>query len=156
MNVDPTFTALRRRLLTVDPASLRLQRTPGNVFALVTEMGMEEGVATLVAIADGTVSVYFSGGGAVVGMGSHLGPRRAAEALLDEAPSHLSRAEAAGDFPLPGPDRVRFWFLTFDGVRGAEAGEAELEKHHPLARLYALAQELLTEVRVISDAGEHA
>ena len=129
-----------------------LERTPSGLFGLVTELGMAEGVATLVAIADGTVSVYFSGGGGFIGVGSQLGPRRAAEALLDEAPRFLARAAPAQEFPLPEPERVRFWFLTFDGVLGAEAAADALEGGRSgLSRLYSLAQDLLTEIRVISE-----
>ena len=146
------YAQLRARALYLDPASLRLERTPSGLFGLVVEMGFAEGAATLVAIADGTVSIYFSNGGGVIGVGSQLGPRRAAEALLDEAPRFLKRAEPANAFPPPEPERVRFWFLTFDGVQGAEAGEEELSGTHPLSRLYSLAQDLLTEIRVISDA----
>ncbi|HUJ24723.1 MAG TPA: hypothetical protein VLW85_01810 [Myxococcales bacterium] len=153
MNNEP-FPQLRARVLYLDPASLRIHRTPSGLFGLVTEMGFDEGVATLVAIADGTVSVYFSNGGGVIGVGSQLGPRRAAEALLDEAPRFMSRAAPAKEFPLPESERVRFWFLTFDGVLGAEAETAALEENRSgLSRLYSLAQELLTEVRVVSEAG---
>lgn len=149
---EEPFPQLRARVLYLDPASLRIHRTPSGLFGLVTEMGFAEGVATLVAISDGTVSVYFSNGGGVIGAGSQLGPRRAAEALLDEAPQFLPRAEPARAFPLPEAERVRFWFLTFDGVLGAEAETAALEGGRGgLSRLYSLAQELLTEVRLIGE-----
>ena len=152
MSAEP-FAQLRARVLYVDPAGLRIDRTPSGLFGLVTEMGFAEGVATLVTISDGTVSVYFSGGGGVIGAGSHLGPRRAAETLLDEAPRFLSRATPAREFPLPAAERVRFWFLTFDGVLGAEGETAALEENRSgLSKLYSLAQDLLTEIRVISQA----
>ena len=151
--MNEPFPQLRARLLYLDPASLRLHRTPSGLFGVVTELGMEEGVATLVAIADGTVSMYFSNGGGVIGVGSQLGPRRAAEALLDEAPQFMKHAAPVKEFPLPEPARVRFWFLTFEGVQGAEAAEAALESNRsPMSRLYVLAQELITEIRVISES----
>jgi GNAT superfamily N-acetyltransferase len=39
----------------------------------------------VVAIADGTVSLYHSSGGGVIGAGAHDGPRRAGQALLSVA-----------------------------------------------------------------------
>jgi hypothetical protein len=34
---------------------------------VLMELGLEQGVATMVAFADGTVSLYFSGGGGIIG-----------------------------------------------------------------------------------------
>ena len=38
-----------------------------DVWGVLMELGLEQGVATMVAFADGTVSLYFSGGGGIIG-----------------------------------------------------------------------------------------
>src|SRR5688572_16670054 len=46
--------------------------------AVVFDWGMGNGSATLVAFDDGTTSLYFSGGGGIIGAGAHDAVRRAA------------------------------------------------------------------------------
>src|SRR5687767_2983855 len=57
--------AVTRELL--DPAKV----SDGPVLALLLETGYPEAVATLVGLADGTTSMYFSNGGGVIGAGQH-------------------------------------------------------------------------------------
>ena len=64
---------LREQALTVDPVALRLEPTPTrpHVWGILMETGYPEGVATLVALGDGTTSLYFGNGGGVIGAGEH-------------------------------------------------------------------------------------
>src|ERR687898_1781909 len=57
--------ALTRELLDPETAS------DGPVLALLMETGYPEAVATLVGLADGTTSMYFSNGGGMIGAGQH-------------------------------------------------------------------------------------
>src|SRR5438046_153891 len=72
---------LRARALRFDVASIR---TPdgrpwqGAAVAMI-EIGLDKGVASFLAIADGTVSKYTSVGGGVIGAGEHAAVRGAAE-----------------------------------------------------------------------------
>jgi hypothetical protein len=45
------------------------------ILALLMETGYPEAVATLVAVADGTSSLYFSNGGGFIGVGTPAGVR---------------------------------------------------------------------------------
>lgn len=158
VNLDKAYLALRDQVLKLDPASIGVARAslPGGVFGVVTEMGLGVGVATVVAIADGTVSLYFSGGGGTIGLGPHEGPRRASAALLKEAPRFIPNAVRTSEFPLPAPNRVRFYFLTFAGVLTAEAADDDLQAgKNPLSPLYQLHQTLLTEIRLVSQRSAH-
>src|SRR6266571_9189175 len=97
------FLGLRRQLLTLDPAELELSPSPGRprVWALFMEMGLDTGTASLVAVADGTTSLYMSTGGGVIGGGEHQAVRRVSEAFLDTAEAHLDRLQAISKAPLP-------------------------------------------------------
>ncbi len=90
---------MRDRALGMTPADLGLAPSAArpHVFCAVMETGYEEGVATLVAVADGSVSLYFSKGGGVIGGGSHESVRGAAAAFLDAAEAFLPRFQGANE-----------------------------------------------------------
>ena len=65
------------------------------------ETGYEEAVATLVAVADGTTSLYFSNGGGVIGAGTHAAVAEASRALLETGRDALPALAPMEDPPLP-------------------------------------------------------
>jgi hypothetical protein len=112
------------------------------------ETGYPEGVATLVVLADGTTSLYFSNGGGVIGAGTHGGVRAAGEMLLSAAEAHLSNFAAVVETPLPEVRRVRFYLRTFTGTMGAEADEKDLgEGRHTLSPVFHAAHTVISAVR---------
>lgn len=118
------------------------------VWGLVMEMGYPENVASLVVMANGTVSLYFSNGGGVIGLGSYTGPKRASKALLQIAPRFLEYCDPTAKFPLPRREHVRFYLFGQDVTLTAEALDAELsDDRHPLSPLFHIAHELITEIR---------
>lgn len=146
------FLGLRGQLLEVDPAELELspsQRLP-RVWAVLMEMGLDTGTASLVAVADGTTSLYLSTGGGVIGGGGHQAVRRASEAFLDAAEAHLDRLQAIAEAPLPQTGAIRFHALTFDSLRSAEAQESELvDGRSELTPLFHAGDEVLTQLGLI-------
>ena len=75
------YRDLRSMALRVDPATIRMpegERWSGALVAAM-EIGMPEATTTVVAIADGTVSMYLSSGGGVIGAGEHAAVRGAAD-----------------------------------------------------------------------------
>jgi hypothetical protein len=114
------------------------------------EMGLDMGTASLVAVADGTTSLYLSTGGGVLGAGAHQAVRRASEAFLDAAEADLDRLQVVSDAPLPKTGAIRFHALTFESLRSAEVQERELVNgRSELAPLFAAGDEVLTQLRLI-------
>lgn len=148
---DPAVMAgLRERALAVEPATLDAAPTTQlpRVFGVLMETGFEEATATLVALADGTVSLYFSNGGGVLGAGEHEAVRAAAAALLASAEAHRDLLAPAAQTPLPGVGRVCFYLRCFDGTHAAEAAEADLgQPGHPLSALFLAGHRVITEMR---------
>jgi hypothetical protein len=71
------YRDLRQQVLTLDPAKIGLPSSDKNqIHGVLMETGYPEAVATLVTIADGTVSLYFSNGGGIIGVGQHEGRER--------------------------------------------------------------------------------
>jgi hypothetical protein len=158
-SASDVFSGLRDRVLSVKPDELGLAPTATrpNVWAAFMEWGLGSDVAMLVTIADGTVSLYLSGGGGVIGAGGHDGPRRAAEAFLDAAESHRDRLAPVTKVALVGRGRARFHVRTFDGDLTAGADEESLsEGRHPLSALFASAQDVITAIRESTPEGSAA
>jgi hypothetical protein len=67
------YQHLRSQALSVERASLRItEPSPAtSVWGLLMEMGVPNGSATLLALADGTASLDYSSGGGVLGGHSH-------------------------------------------------------------------------------------
>ncbi len=146
------YTLLRDTVFTTSPDAIGLVQPaqPEDVWGVVMETGYPEAVATLVALADGSVSLYFSNGGGMIGMGSHDRPHRYAQALLALAPEFRDDCQPTNRFPLPQKSQVCFYLFTYAAKLTAEAGEEDLANHqHPLSPLFQKAQELVTAIRLI-------
>ena len=150
---------LRARALSLDVASIQTpdgQPWRGAAVAMM-EIGLPSGVASFLAIADGTVSMYTSAGGGVIGAGEHASVRGAAERFRIVAADARRHLQVATAFPLPAPGEVRFHVRM--GADASTAGESERSLatgRQPLSELYAAGQDLITEIRLISEGDKRA
>lgn len=147
---DDTFGRLREQVLSVTPEQLGLAPTATrpNVWGALMEWPIGDDIAMLVTLADGTVSLYLSSGGGVIGAGMHEPVRAEAERFLDAAEAHRAHLAATRSVPLPRSGIVRFHARTFVGEWSAEVSEdALVDGTHVLAPLFQQAQEVLTAVR---------
>jgi hypothetical protein len=147
------YLQLRDSVLTAKPDSLMTDASSlPKVWAVVMEIGGLKGTATLVAIADGTVSIYFSGGGGIIGLGPHEGPKKASQALLAFAPLFLPLCGETSSCPLPLPGHTRFYLRTFERTLTREARTEDLDYNRDaLSPLFRKADTLLTEVRLVDE-----
>ena len=119
-----------------------------NVFGILMELGYPQATATLAVFAEGSTSLYFSSGGAVIGAGRHDAVRKTHGPFFAEAESCLGEFALAGDTALPDTGRVRFYLRTFSGTLTAEAGEQDLAyNRHPLSALFHAGHAVITAVR---------
>ena len=155
----PVVGDLRRQALEVKASALGLAPTAElpHVFGAIMETGYFEAVATLVAFADGAVSLYFSNGGGVIGAGGHQAVRDAAGKFLKSAEAFCSQLQAATETPVPIAGRTRFYIRTFAHTLTAEAEEQMLgDSRHPLSPLFYAAHEVITRVRQTESGGAPA
>lgn len=158
-NIADTYRDLRSQVLRIDPAKMGLQRTGSNqAEGVLMEIGYPGVIVTLVTLADGTVSLYFSTGGGIIGAGQHEGPQKASESFLAFAQGFLGHAAPTRDFPLPKEGNIRFYFLTFHCILTVEASENDLGGNRlPLSPLFHKAHEVITRARLVDEqlsAGE--
>jgi len=156
ITTDPsqTYLQLRSRILSLTPVELGLtpsSKTP-HVWGVLMETGYTVGSATLVSLADGTTSLYYSTGGGMLGTGEYTPVAEASRALVAEAENHLQHMSSTDEFPLPGVGQVRFTLLTYSGIFSAEAPEKLIASgNHLLSPLFACAQETLTQLRLLAE-----
>jgi hypothetical protein len=154
---DPAHTMRRLREVAfqVTAAELELAPTVARplVWGAIMELGYTTGIATLMTLAEGTTSLYFSNGGGVIGAGTHAAVRDAAERFLDLVESYLAALPPVDATPTPRIGRVRFYARTFEETRGVEVGEDELSRHlHPLSPVFLAGHAVITAIRESSGA----
>jgi len=121
------------------------------------DWGVNNGTATVVAVADGTVSIYLSGGGGSLGGGQgHAAIRAAGQKFLNLAKESLPRMQKTTEYPLPGRGQVYFYVRTTEGVFTARTSQEELNsRSHPFRYLGDAAQEIITQYRQVqSNSGQ--
>ena len=159
MTDDPgeVMRDLRLTALQVTPEELGIdpEQFPGNIWGVLMETGFDDGAFTLVALADGTASLYFSTGGGIIGAGQHETVREALRDFILLANEFESAGEPVHEFPMPDDGWVNFYFRTFAGVLHYSAEEVELgEGRDPLSPLFHAGHRVLTEIRLVHEARE--
>lgn len=145
-----TYLNRRSRALALQPKDLGItDRSDNAALAFLMEIGTA-GVhnVTLVAVADGSTSLYLSNGEGVFGGGKHEAVREESRDLIVQATGYADHMLIeAGEHPLPAQGRVRFGLVREDGVLVAEASQTALkEDQHPLGALFLAACQLLAKV----------
>jgi hypothetical protein len=116
---DEGQSSPRERLLHGTPQQMGITPVRG-VWGVIMERGYPKGTATVIALADGTASMYLSTGGAVVGGRAYPPAHAAALKMCNAAADALAETIVAHEFPHPAKGRVRFYVLADDGVRVTE------------------------------------
>ncbi len=116
-------------------------------FAVVTDAGMANGSTTIIAIADGSASVYQSDGARFIGGGqTHDSIRKAALEAVAAADDVQALMHRATEYPLPPAGQVNFYAVTDEGVFTAKASVEDVRSHRtPLAKLGDATQAIVTE-----------
>ncbi len=145
------YWGLRQQILALDPTQIGMAASSGHprVYAGLMEMGLGADVATLVVVADGTTSLYWSTGGGIIGVGFHepvKGPSRDFLAALERHVDELG-PDPTGETPTGGIIHVRA--LTFDRGHLLAAGpEGDFaEKRNPLWEVFFAGHALIAVIR---------
>ena len=151
---EPAYLGLRDQVLSIRPAEIQLSKSAEmpDVWGVLMETGYPDATVTLVALGEGTTSLYFSTGGGIIGAGEHEPVAQATAELISRSQKFCRKMQPTNEFPLPAVGCVRFYLLTFSGVRTVEAIEEEvgIEKHL-LFPLYCLAQDVITNIRICTE-----
>jgi hypothetical protein len=151
----PIYADLRAMVLGLDPDAIEaLDDEPWSAaLVAVMDIGLVAGSATIVAVADGSVSLYTSSGGGVIGAGDHVVVRAAGTRFRAAMGEHRAQLRGVEAFPPPPPEgQVAFLARFADARVATTVPEAMLRSgRHPLTGLYGVGQDLLTEIRLAGD-----
>jgi hypothetical protein len=148
-DVADIYTDLRNQVLQFKPDAIgQTDADQSTVLAILMETGYPEAVATLIAVADGTASLYFSNGGGIIGGGEHEPVRKMSGEFISLAQHFVSESTLTDTFPLPKKDNVRCYLVTRGGIYTFEALEDDLGyERHPCSPLFHKGHELITAIR---------
>ena len=150
--------ALRAMLLRSKPADYGLAATTElpRVWGAMMEMRIGKADVSLVAVAEGSTSLYFSTGGGVIGGGEHETVRVANRKLLVVI-EKLYPAFVLREAPLAVmTGAVSFAVFTYEGLRVARDSEESVQlKKSPLWPAYYVGQEVITALRLATERGPH-
>jgi hypothetical protein len=147
---DTVSAGLRSLILNLSASEIGLDnisfRQP--VWGIVMETGMDGGFYTLVVLADGTTSIYFSNGGGIIGSGQDKEVRKQSEQFLDWANRLIDSSASDSSISAPANGQTKFFFLTFDGRRVYEAAEDDLgEQRDALSPLFHAGHAVIAAAR---------
>lgn len=147
------MTLLREKILELSPKEINVSPSKEypHVWGILMETGYPGAVATLVSLADGTVSLYLSSGGGVIGGGEHAKVRQAGKAFLQSAEHYRKDFKETNEYPMPDVGHVKFYILTYAGILTEDIGEDNLGNNkHLLSPLFYAGHDVLTELRKIN------
>jgi hypothetical protein len=154
---DPkeVYADLRNLMLLGSRSKFSLAPTskPTEPWGVVMDWGVRNSaatvVATVVAMSDGSASVYFSSGGGYLGGKGQEPVRIAAQKAVETARAVQLPAQPTTSYPLPEGHGVFFYLLTDAGVFMLRPSEQELNSpNHPLRKMGDAMQGVITEYRL--------
>jgi len=141
--------ALRVRVLQLTPQDIGfhdLAECPA-VWGVVIETAHPGAVASLIALDDGSVSLYVSDGNGCVGCGSQSEVRWAGADLLQIAEKSLPLTAPTDVLELPSEGQVRCYLLTRTGLHAVQAPLADIGKiDERLNLLYFAGQRVIAAI----------
>ena len=147
---DSVSDDLRSMALNLSPNDIGITRKnfPHEVWGVVMETGMEKGFYTLVVLADGSTSLYYSNGGGIIGAGEKPEVQETSRQFIEWGNRFVGSAKPVSSTQPPGNGTTKFFFLTFEGVQTYLAPEIELgEERDRLAPLFHAGHAVIAAVR---------
>jgi hypothetical protein len=149
-SIDPrdVVAVLRASVLRLVPGDIEvdLDESPISVWGLVIETAHPDAVASLIVLADGSVSLYVSDGTGCVGCGAHRDVRFAGADLLEVAERSVVHTIPTDDTAYPPPGHIRFYFLR-DGLSSVQIRMEELNSvGSQLGALYFAGQRVINAI----------
>jgi hypothetical protein len=148
--LDPKYVALREEAFHWNS-----QAPQGALRGVIMETGYAQGIVTLAAMSDSSISVYFSHGSGMIGAGSHDRPAAAARNLAIGVARNMELFKKTSDTKVPKPGETKFFVLVDNDVLGASAKEEDLgQNKHKLSPVFHAAHAVLSEVRRLHEQAQ--
>ena len=145
---------LRQMMLSTTAAKANASPTAEfpRVYGVLIDWPIGEQTATIFSSSSGAASLYTTSTFGIIGGEGHETVRVAAVALVRIAEQFFDSATPTVEFPYPAAGRVRFYLLTFEGVRVIDTDFPSIENGTSLYfAFFDLGQAVLTELRLVTD-----
>jgi hypothetical protein len=143
------FIDLRNRVLKASPEDFGIEVSSAiEPWAILMDMGLSEGVVTLVCLKDGSTSLYFSNGGGIIGGGEHKNVNNAAKNFVKFSKDFIPLMEKVTTYPLLILSKVRFYIITKSGIFSSKLfDESELGDNNKFSKLYNAGHGVIAALR---------
>lgn len=153
---DAVYLELRDAITRVSPMEHGLLPTPElpRAWGTLVDVGLPAGPVTVVAIADGTTSLYLGNGGATVGVGALPEIRALAGALLRAVDAAVPILPPGWEAPVPPTGWIGVVALTYQGMLVGHATIPEVASGvHPLSDVWRCAGEVAAAITALDASG---
>ena len=153
-NINDAGKELRMMALSTPPSNLSFKpdKDYPKVYGVLVDWNIGDQVASILAMKDGTASLYTTSSFGIIGGQGHNRVRLAAEKCTRLAGKLYEKSNPVSNFNYPKQGQVYFYILTFNGTRVYVADENAIERGvDPTYPLFAAVQDLLTELRLITE-----
>lgn len=150
------YLELRDAITRISPVEHGLLPTAElpRTWGVLVDVGLPAGPVTIVAIADGTTSLYLGNGGATVGVGTVPRVRELAASLLRAVDAAVPILPPTWELPVPPPGWLQVVALTYEGMLLGRATIPEVASlDHPLSDIWRLSGELAAAIDALGSTG---
>ena len=124
------------------------------VYGVLTDWDIGGVTATVMSMRDGTASLYTTSSFGIIGGHGHENVRKAAVRYVKTAEQFGASGKPVTEFPYPKSGQVFYYLLTYNGVRLVIGDEGAIgHGSDPTSPLFAAAQDVLTELRLMAEKG---
>jgi hypothetical protein len=146
---------LREMMLTTPAEKFGIQRSddyPRTYGALMDWPLGDGNIVSVVGLCDGNASLYTTSTFGVIGGVGHDPVRKAAANFVRAADKFYADSVLASDHAFPIGDRVKFFLVTFDGLRVIEENfDLVANGKRKFSELFNEGQKLVTELRLVAE-----
>ncbi len=143
------YDGLRKLAFQIRPEKIKAPLDNVHVYAAIVDMQIGQHMATLVCMIDGTTSLYFDTGGAILGLGQKH------KAVADESLMFLTKSalvldvlKPAGDFNLPPGNLHNVFLLAKSGIYKAQIDPGKYNSYDNKTKsLFMLYQRVLHAIK---------
>ncbi len=144
-----------RKMMLATPAAKFGAKPSGEfprVYGVLMDWPIGDDIATVFSTSTGAASLYTTSSFGIIGGEGHATVRTAAIKFVRAADRLYDEATPTTAYPYPAANRVRFYLLTYDGVRVLDTDMAAIEKlTSRYVEYFDLAQAVLTELRLVTE-----
>lgn len=128
----------------------------GTVYCVVVDWPVDDQIVSVVSLSDGSASLYTTSTFGIIGGFAHERVRAAAIRLVEAGHALRRNATPTTDYSYPKPNKIRFYMVTYGGVRVIDADRASVEGgSDETSELFARAQDVITELRLTTKDKQH-